>query len=161
MARSAKEIKVKRGELSNGNVKVQIGAMEDRNSPKTIYISMGFWTKPKEAMNNARAVLKKEIYDCYKFIDDEALRVNASFPKSDDNIFIVNMPDNFNYNEKRNYINMELYLHTSNIGGDHKVGLSPKKENSLYNAALNIAEAFVSSDLMMEKKGFEIRRTNK
>lgn len=161
MARSAREIKVKRGELSNSNVKVQIGAMENRDSPKTIYISMGFWTKPMESMHNARSVLRKEIYDCYRFIDGGPLNVNPVFPKKGDNIFIVNMPDNFNYNEKRNYINMELYLHTSNINGDSQLGLSPRKESNLYDAALGIAEAFVSSDLMMERKGFEIRRTNK
>jgi len=142
-------------------VKVQIGAMENKESPKTIYISIGFWTKPIDKMNNARSILKKEILDCYKFIDDGQLKLNPAFPKKDDNIFIVNMPDNFNYNEKRNYINMELYLHTSNISRDGRMSLSPKKENGLYNAALNIAEAFVTSDLMMERKGFEIRRTNK
>ena len=139
MARSAREIKVKRSELSNNNVKVQIGAMENKESPKTIYISIGFWTKPIDKMNNARSILKKEILDCYKFIDDGQLKLNPAFPKKDDNIFIVNMPDNFNYNEKRNYINMELYLHTSNISGDGRMSLSPKKENGLYNAALYIA----------------------
>ncbi len=161
MARSAREIKVKKNELSNGNVKVQIGATEYRESPKTIYISMGFWTKPMDKMQNARTVLQREIQDCYKFIDDNHLNIEPMFPEKKDNIFIVNMPDNFNYNEKRNYINVELYLHTSNIKGDNKVSLAQKRDNRLYNAALKVAEAFVSSDLMMEKKGFEIRRTNK
>lgn len=161
MARSAREIKVKKNELSNSNVKVQIGAMEYRDSPNTIYISMGFWTKPMDKIQNARSVLHKEIHDCHKFIDDGFLKMDPMFPKKDDNIFIVNMPDNFNYNDKRNYVNIELYLHTSNIRSGNKMPLAPKKDNGLYSAALKIAEAFVSSDLMMERKGFEIRRTNK
>lgn len=161
MARSAREIKVKKSELSNNNVKVQIGAMECRSSPKTIYISMGFWTKPINKMQNARFVLQKEIHDCHRFIENDFLKIDPMFPRSSDNIFIVNMPDNFNYNEKRNYVNIELYLHTSNIRNGNKVSLVAKKDNILYKSALKIADAFLSSDLMMERKGFEIRRTNK
>ena len=160
MSRTAREIKVKKSELSNNNVKVQIGAMEYRDSPSTIYISMGFWTKPMDKIQNARSVLHREIHNCHKFIDNGYLKDEPMFPKKGENIFIVNMPDNFNDNEKRNYVNIELYLHTANIKGK-KIPLAAKKENTLYNAALKIAEAFVSSDLMMERKGFEIRRTNR
>jgi len=161
MSRTAREIKVKSSELSNDNVSVHIGAMENRESPSTIYISMGFWTRPMDMMTNAREKLQREIGDCYRKIESNNIRVNPHFPDKNNNIFIVNMPDNFNYNEKRNYINIELYLHTSNIRSKTKIPLNSKKNNTLYESALSVAEAFVSSELMMDKKGFEIRRTNR
>lgn len=162
MARSARDIRVKQNELSNEKVAVQIGAMEKREAPNTIYISMGFWTKPIGDVLNARAALHKEIHDCYRSVDKEHLGSDPAFPDRQNNIFIVNMPDNFNYNEKRNYINIELYLHTMNIRKHNaRIPLLAKKDNELYTSALRIAESFVSSDLMTERRGFEVRRTNK
>jgi len=160
MARSARDIKVKKEELSNDRVAVQIGAMERRDSPNTIYISMGFWTKPISETPNARAVLHSEIIECYDRINDTCLSNDTMFPNKVNNIFIVNLPENFNYNEKRNYVNMELYLHTRNIRGAG-IPLVAKKENELYASALKVAEAFVSSDLMTEQRGFEVRRSNR
>lgn len=161
MARTAREIKVKPFELSNENVAVQIGAMEDRESPSTIYISMGFWTRPIGVMPGARDRLQREIGECYRAIDTKCIDKDPVFPDRKNNIFIINMPDNFNYNEKRNYVNIELYLHTSNVKNRDKVPLLAKKDNALYGSALRVAEAFVSSDLMMDRKGFEVRRKNR
>lgn len=122
---------------------------------------MGFWTRPINDMSNAREKLQREIGDCYRSIESERISIDPNFPDKKNNIFIINMPDNFNYNEKRNYVNLELYLHTSNIGNKMKLPLAAKKNNALYEAALNVAEAFVSSELMMDKRGFEVRRTNR
>lgn len=161
MARTAREIKVKDGELSNGRVVVHIGAVERRESPSTIYISMGFWTRPMKGTMDPRNRLHREILDCYKRIETDRLTSDPMFPDPSNNIFIVNMPENFNYNEKHNYVNVELYLHTSNIRRKDKVPLTVKGGGGLYERALKVAEAFVSSELLMERKGFEVRRTNK
>lgn len=161
MSRTAREIKVKPSELSNDNVSVHIGAMENRESPSTIYISMGFWTRPIDEMVNAREKLHREIGDCYRTIEADRISDDPHFPDKNNNIFIINMPDNFNYNEKRNYVNIELYLHTSNIRSKNKIPLVAKKNNTLYESALRVAEAFISSELMMDKRGFEVRRTNR
>lgn len=161
MSRTAREIKVKPRELSNDNVSVQIGAMENRDAPNTIYISMGFWTRPINTMSNAREKLHRAIGDCYRDIDEKHIDVDPNFPDRKNNIFIINMPENFNYNEKRNYVNVELYLHTSNIYNKNKTALLAKNDNVLYRSALSIAEAFVSSELMMDREGFEVRRTNR
>lgn len=161
MTKTAREIRVKTKDLSNENVSVQIGAMENKESPSTIYISMGFWTKPISNTLNAREVFKREMHECYRAMESNNIVEGSCFPDKKNNIFIINIPENFNYNEKRNYVNVELYLHTSNIGGKTRIPLSSKKNNPLYESALNIVEAFVSSELMTDKKGFEIRRTNK
>ncbi len=160
MARYAREIKVKKSELSNDNVSVHIGAMEQKGGPSTIYVSMGFWTRPTEKMIGARAALMREIDACYRSVE-EGMEDEEAFPDKDNNIFIVNMPENFAYNEKRNYVNLELYLHTRNVGKVEKVPLIARKENMLYGAALRVAEGFLGSELMRDGRGFEVRRSNK
>lgn len=159
MIRTAREIKVKPFELSNENVSVQIGAMENRESPSTIYISMGFWTRPIGDITNARKRLEHAIGECYGAVEGKHIDANPAFPDRKNNIFIVNIPENFAYNEKRNYVNLELYLHTSNVKDREKVPLMVK--SPLYGSALKVAEAFVSSELMTDRKGFEVRRSNR
>ena len=160
MARTSRVIKVKSGELSNNNLKAQVGTVEQRDAPQTIYVSMGFWTRPTKDSADPRGDLKREIDICYRDVVRRCLKESSVFTREDDNIFIVNMPNNFNYNDKRNYINIELYLHTSNIDGGTSIPLSTRKGNPLYKAALDVLETFVSSELMMEKRGFEVKKTN-
>ena len=49
------------------------------------------------------------------------------FTNEEKTIYIKNIPENINYNNKRNFISIELYLHTVNVGGKEKLPLSDKK----------------------------------
>jgi hypothetical protein len=161
MARTAKEIDIKQNELSNDNVRVQIGMVEQQDSPTTICISMGFWTKPTEPMENAGAILHDKIEACYDAVYTSCLSDNVVFPQPEENIFIVNMPESFAYNEKKNYVKVELYAHTLNVDSTNNVPLVASNDNVIYTTALNVAEAFISSDLLSGQDGFEIKRSNK
>lgn len=63
------------------------------------------------------------------------------FMNEKDNIYIVNVPENFNYNEKSNFISLELYLHTSNIDPEINLPLNHKKNTRLYDELLGVANS--------------------
>ena len=45
--RTAREIKVNDKLISNKNINIKIGTVENRESPETIYIFISFWLQPK------------------------------------------------------------------------------------------------------------------
>ena len=159
--RTAREIKVEDSLLNNKDINVKIGTVENRDAPETIYIFISFWAKPVEEMLDEhqdvlKGILNNNLSDIYKNELKDYLKNNQYFTSEKDNIYIKNIPENINYNNKRNFISLELYLHTSNIHDDKKLPISNKKNTTLFDEAVKIANILGDSKLLSDAEDFEI-----
>ena len=159
--RTAREIKVEDSLLNNKDINVKIGTVENRDAPETIYIFISFWAKPVEGMLDEhqdvlKGILNNNLSDIYKNELKDYLKNNQYFTSEKDNIYIKNIPENINYNNKRNFISLELYLHTSNIHDDKKLPISNKKNTALFDEAVKIANILGDSKLLSDAEDFEI-----
>lgn len=163
--RTAREIKVVEKLLKNKNINVKIGAVENRDGPDTIYIFISFWLQPKvehksKEQSYLKNVLSKELGVVYSETLKKELTSNSFFPREKENIYIKNIPENFNYNDKRNFISIELYLHTLNLFSSEKIPLSVKKNTKLYDEAVRISNIIGESDILRGESIFEIKKTS-
>ncbi len=161
--RTAREIKVSDKILSNKNINVKIGTVENREAPETIYIFISFWLQPKEEFKlkeqeYLKGVLSKELGQIYNTKLKSELDNNLFFPKEKENIFIKNIPDNLNYNSKRNFISIELYLHTCNLFNEERLSLSAKKNTKLFTEAVRISNIIGDSEIIKGDSLFEIQK---
>lgn len=161
--RTAREIKVATSLLTSKNVNVKIGTVENRDSPETIYIFMSFWLQPKDDFKTKeqsflKHSLMKELGNIYTEKLKPELVKNSFFPKEKENIFIKNIPDNLNYNTKRNFISVELYLHTTNLLSNDKLPLSNKKNTNLFMEAVRLSNLICESDIIQGTTMFEIQK---
>lgn len=159
--RTAREIKVDGSLIKNKNINVKIGTVENRDSPDTIYIFISFWAKPiedllDESQDILKDILNKRLSDIYKNELRDKLKNNQYFTNEKDNIYIKNIPENINYNNKRNFISLELYLHTLNIHEDKKIPISNKKNTGIFDEAVNIANIIGNSEFLFNQEEFEI-----
>jgi len=161
--RTAREIKVNEKLISNKNINVKIGTVENRESPETIYIFISFWLQPKKEFklkeqDFLKKTLDKELGQIYNINLKPELDNNLFFPREKENIFIKNIPDNLNYNTKRNFISIELYLHTCNLFTQNKLPLSVKKNTSLYDEAVRLSNIIGNSEIITGNSLFEIQK---
>jgi hypothetical protein len=161
--RTAREIKVSDKQLTNKNINVKIGTVENREAPETIYIFISFWLQPKAEYKTKdqeylKNILDKELGQIYTQNLRPGLENNALFPKERENIYIKNIPDNLNYNTKRNFISIELYLHTCNLFAENKIPLSAKKNTELYEEAVRISNIIGDSEIVKGNSLFEIQK---
>jgi len=159
--RTAREIKISNNLINNKNINVKIGTVENRNSPETIYIFISFWAKPtekiiKESQSFLKNILEKRLNDIYKKELKNKLIDSDFFTSEKDNIYIKNIPENINYNDKRNFLSIELYLHTLNVGNNKPTPLSNKKNTQMFDEALKISNIIGDSDFLTSNKEFEI-----
>lgn len=159
--RTAREIKVGYNLLNNKNINVKIGTVENRDSPETIYIFISFWAKPVdsligESQDFLKEILNINLSNLYKNELRSYLKSNRYFTSEKDNIYIKNIPENINYNNKRNFISLELYLHTSNINEDKKIPLSNKKNTEIFDEAVRVANLIGDSPLLSDNDEFKI-----
>lgn len=160
--RAAREIKVSDSELINKKIKVKVGASEKRDAPTTIYIQMSFWVKPKEEFENLNSQelykkIEKSIDYAYKDQIKNILEESEVFVRPKDNIIIKDIPENINYNSKRNYISIEFYLHTLNCdNNEQKYPLTKKGNNLLYKSAVEITNTFLKDGFFKDEKDFMI-----
>jgi hypothetical protein len=159
--RTAREIKVDDDLLDNKNINVKIGTVENREAPETVYIFISFWVKPtieleSETQDFLKSILNKKLGNIYKKELKPNLQVSEYFTNEKDNIYIKNIPENINYNNKRNFISIELYLHTLNIQEENKIPLSNKKNTELFNEALRISNVIGNSSLLSDGDEFKI-----
>lgn len=167
--RAARELVVPMLELTNKNVKVKIGATEKRDAPSTIYIQISFWTQPHENLlelsnEELHEKLDSNIIQVFNENVKQHLKDNFYFTRPKDNIFIKNVPDNLNYNQKRNYISLDLYLHTLNINKsllEETYPLNSKKDRRLYEAALCVVNKFIEHKFFDGEMDFKIFKTSK
>lgn len=161
--RTAREIKIADKLLTNKNINVKVGTVENREAPETIYIFVSFWLQPKEEYKSKeqeylKGILDKELGKVYVNFLKPQLESHSLFPRVKENIFIKNIPDNLNYNTKRNFISVELYLHTCNLFNEDKIALSAKKNTTLFNEAVRLANIIGDSDILQDKSLFEIQK---
>ena len=158
----AKDVLIPNSYLGNDFTKVKVGAIGNKERPRTIYIQISFWITIKDEFSNLNnkeihRLIEKEINESYNNQVRKSVSNNKVFPFPDDNIFIKHIPDNLNYNNKRNYVCIELYLHTINISNkDENWFLSSKLEEGLYAEAKEIAKKLVEEDFYKGKKSFNI-----
>ncbi len=158
MLRSARQIKLDKKNLTNNNVSVKIGAVENRNSPETIYIEVCFWIKPKDTSEDISYLnkkLHKKLRDIHLVDLVEYLENNYFFPKPKENLFIINTPENVNYNNKRNFVSLELYLHTVNLF-DKAAQIPLSKKSPLFEESLRIVNRIVNSEILSGESEFLI-----
>lgn len=161
--RTAREIKVADKLLTNKNINVKIGTVENRDAPETIYIFISFWLQPKDEFKDSeqeylKTNLDRELGQIYIKNLKKQLENNPFFPREKENIFIKNIPDNLNYNSKRNFISIELYLHTSNLFNENKFPLSVKKDTRLFDEAVKISNIIGEAGILNNQSMFEIQK---
>lgn len=157
----AKEISLK-NTSQNDKIKSKIGTTENKKYPNTVYISLRFWVKPKKNFSNEnkhklRKDLEKHIDGILNNEAKSSIKEEQdifSFPES--NIFIKEIPNSINYRNKKNFISIELYLHTCNIKEKEKVSFENNESNKIYKSSKKIIKDIINSDLFNEKKEFEI-----
>lgn len=155
--KTAREIKISKCLLNNKNLNIKIGTVEDRNSPETIYIFTSFWIRPKDGCKDVRVLIEKELDFLYKKMIFPSIKNSNYFANIDNNIFIKNIPENINYNNKRNFISFEVYIHTINSQiKDKKFPLSNKKSKDLFEETFNVVKNYENSDFLNSNKEFFI-----
>lgn len=159
--RTAREIKVDSSLIKNKNINVKVGTVENRDAPETIYIFVSFWARPSVLLKDEPQDVLKEVLDTnlnsiYKKELKLYLKNNKYFTSEKDNIYIKNIPENINYNKKRNFISLELYLHTLNVENDRKIPLSNKRNTEIFDEAVKIANLMGNSPLLLDGDEFEI-----
>ena len=159
--RTAREIKVSDNLLKNKNINVKIGTVENREAPETIYIFISFWAKPSKTLCNEpqeilKNILSSRLGDLYKGELKQYLKNNPYFTSEKDNIYIKNIPENINNNNKRNFISLELYLHTLNVDGNKNAPLSNKKNTEIFDEAINVANIIGNSSFLLDDEEFKI-----
>jgi hypothetical protein len=160
MIRTARQIKVGEKYISNGNISAKVGTVENRNNPDTIYIEISFWIQPKDMEENPSLLKKKlhmELKNIYNVDLQDFLSENKIFPKYNDNIYIMNMPESVNYNKKKNFVSLELYIHTLNlVSKTESYPLSKHKESIIFTEAIKVIDIMSKSKILMGESGFNI-----
>jgi hypothetical protein len=159
--RTAREIKISDKLLGNNKINVKVGTVENREAPETIYIFTSFWLEPTaeyigDDQKKLKNLLDRELGKIYSNDLKKELINNKFFPREKENIFIKNIPENFNYNGKRNYISVELYLHTSNLDSDVKIPISSKKNTDLFDETTRLGQVIGKSEVLTNSKYFTI-----
>lgn len=160
-----KEIKIEPSFIKNPNIRSKVGSISESEFPETIYITTTFWTKPKVEYleldkDTLRRKLHAELSKIYTKILKPILLKEEIFPHEGDNIFLINIPSNFSYNTGRNFISIELYLHTSNINGKTEFILDNKKDKYLLYKAIGIVNLIGGSEILNQNGMFEIHRSS-
>ena len=63
---------------------------------------------------------------------------------------------NINYNNKRNFISLELYLHTLNVSEENKIPLSNKKNTEIFDEAVRISNTIGDSSILSSGNEFNV-----
>lgn len=161
--RTAREILVKDELLNNNQVQVRIGTVENRDFPQTVYITASFWIKPKTTVNeinNGRLNLEDKLNKILICNLKEQLKDNLYFPFEKENIYICNIPENFNYNGKSNFVSLEIYLHTLNVKSNNKYSLNAKKNTELFEECVKISNSVID-ELNEIEQNFIITKSSK
>ena len=87
--------------------------VRSKNINDSIYVNLGFWVFPKNDYDDVDGYFLKRnigssINKIFSFIKKETQLLSNIDTKN--SIFISNLPDNFFYNGKRNFINIEIYF---------------------------------------------------
>lgn len=168
--RPGKKIKINPRLIDNKKISVDIGTVDNKNCPKTIYLNISFWVDIKdrsekdwnldfdECISKEFSKKLKSIYknDLYEYLID-----NDFFPYYYENIFSYDFPENLNYNQKKSFVNIELHLHTLNnkIKSRDIKDFFPLKndiKNKFFFELVTIVNIIGNTDLLRDKENFII-----
>jgi len=163
--RTAREINVSSQLLLNKHINVKIGTVENKENPNTVYIIASFWIDTKNGDRNVnlknRKLIEKHLNKITnKNFIQENISADELFTYESDNIYIINVPKNFHYNNKPSFVIIEFYLNTINIKGK-KIPLNTKKDLRLFNKGVDIANAIGKVIQELEEFDFVIKKTQK
>lgn len=164
--RTAREIKLLPEQISCNNINIKVGAVENKEAPETVYIFTSFWIEPVDKLkgkdqSELKRILDKELEDIYQNNLRRTLKSSGLFPIERNNIFIKNIPDNFNYNNSRNYISVELYLHTKNLlDKENKLPLCHKKDDRLFKECVRISDLISKANIFQGSRNFIIHKSS-
>lgn len=166
--RPGREIKISNSFFNNENVTVKIGTADDKNSPKTVFISITFWVDIKDRGDEddngfdhkISREYSRQLNSLYKKDLRDILSESKYFPYYYENIFIYDFPENLNYNKKRSFTSIELNLHTINCQNNTKSSLPLKNKNNseLFDELILITKKIVNTDLLKGKLNFSIHK---
>lgn len=147
--------------IANKNLHVKVGTSENRDAPQTVYAEISFWVEIKDKNIKGsilRTKMDRYLHDIYKHELTSLLETNDFFPCFKENIFVVNIPENINYNDKLNFVSVELYLHTLNINSEKKYSLNNKKNTELFDEMIRIINKLGASDVLNDHFEFNIKQ---
>lgn len=170
--RPGKKIRIGGKLIDNQKISVDVGTVDNKNCPKTIYLNISFWVDIKDRSGQEfdsdfdRNISKefskslKSIYrnDLFSFLNNSWL-----FPFYYENIFSFDFPENLNYNDKKSFVNIELHLHTVNNMINSKsmaeyYSLRNDSKNEFFSELVQVANIIGNSDLLSERGNFLIYR---
>lgn len=158
--RTAREITVKSEFLNNSKINAKIGTVENRDFPQTVYITISFWIKPKNTFGDERIFLENKLKNILNDKLIKFLNKNDFYPLQENNIYIYNIPENFNYNGRFNFISLEVYLHTINVKSEKKFPLNSKKNTELFEECITVCN-FIGDSLNEVEEVFQISKSSK
>lgn len=170
--RPGKKIKISNRLVKNPNISVEIGTVDNKNCPKTIYLNVSFWVDIKDRtaketdLNFDRNVSKnfsRLLKNLYRNELFQLLSSSALFPFYSENIYSFDFPENLNYNDKKSFVNIELHLHTLNntVKSKNIQDYQPLRNdmrNPFFCELVAIANAIGGSSLLSGRENFLIYR---
>lgn len=168
--RPGKKIRINSKLIKNPNVSVEIGTVDNKNRPKTIYLNISFWVDIKDRANkesdpnfdrNISKDFSRHLKNIYKNDLFGTLHNNDLFPFYFENIFSFDFPENLNYNEKKSFVNIELHLHTINntirsLNPNDFRPLRNDLKNPFFSELIKVANIVGESDLLSGRENFII-----
>ena len=172
--RPGRKIKIDRLSFSNKNVNGEIGTLDDKTCPQSVFITVDFWIDVKDNNKTREDNISNYNKDIFKTLEKELnkiynknlipiLKNNKYFPLCYENIYTYDVPTNLNCNYKKSFVSIELTLYTINCI-DSKINLPLKSDNKedLYSEIIKIYETMINSDLLLNKlEQFEVYYTKK
>ena len=170
--RPGKKIKINNRLIDNKKISVDIGTVDNKNCPKTIYLNISFWVdiknrEEKENDINFDKNISKEFSKCLKQIYKKDLYDylidNKYFPFYYENIYSFDFPENLNYNNKKSFVSIEIHFHTINNNINSKnfsdyYTLKNDLKNDFFYELITIANIIGNSDLLRENENFYISK---
>lgn len=170
--RPGKKIRINSKLVKNKNVSLEIGTVDNKNCPKTIYLNVCFWVDIKDRTaqesdpdfdRNISREFSRSLKGIYKNDLFDMLSGNKLFPFYYENIFSYDFPENLNYNDKKSFVSIELHLHTANnlINSKNPKDYFPLRndmKNEFFSELVKIGDAIGNTPLLSGKENFVISK---
>ena len=147
------------------NFTAVVGTMDSKECPETVYITITFWVDYKTKGELTPKETKKYLEEClnrdFKVVLNETIKNSQCFIELKDIVFIINVPESINTTEKRNFVSMEIFLHTTNIISEHKIPLDKKNDTFLFDNCINVIKHLSNTETLSGNGLFNINKKSK
>lgn len=166
--RPGKKIKINPRLLNNKKISAEIGTVDNKNCPKTVYLNISFWVDIKDRAGkeleedfdrNISKTFTRHLRNIYRNDLYRDLSQHRLFPFYYENIYSFDFPENLNYNDKKSFVSIELHLHTVNNRVCSKnpkdfLALRNDSKNEFFSELVRVANIIGDSDLLMGNDNF-------